>query len=145
MRQRIASSLLKHFESRTSGPGGTVGLTYSNDERERFMDLVRMLEAACFFEPENASTHAQRISTRWGWWMDFGDVSSKFWSAWRRSEEWGKYAQRFGLSPVVQLPFPYTQTGIAGAYEASIQNLSSMLGVYNKHQAYGFPSGVPKQ
>jgi len=144
VRQRIAESLLKDFESLTSERGRTVGLTYSDDERERFMDLVRMLEAACFFDPENPAAHARRISTRWGWWMDFGDVSSEFWSKWRRSEEWGKYAERFGLSPVIPLAFPFHQTGIAGAYEDSIRDVSRMMGIDNKEQAYGFPSGVPK-
>jgi hypothetical protein len=143
VRQRIARSLLKDFESLTPEHGRTVGLTHSDDERERFMDLVRMLEAACFFDPDNPAAHARRISTRWGWWMDFGDVSSEFWSKWRRSEEWGKYADRFGIAPVIPLPFPHYR-GIAGAYEDSSRDVARMMGISNKEQSYGFPTGVPE-
>lgn len=145
VRQRIARSLLKDFESLTPERGTAVGLTHSDDEREQFMDLVRMLEAACFFDPDNPAAHARRISTRWGWWIDFGrmSVSSEFWSKWRRSEEWGKYVERFGLAPVISLPFPYHR-GIAGAYEDSIRDIADMMRTYNKGEAYGFPTGVPK-
>ncbi len=144
-RRQIAAALLQDFDKLNSVPGRTLGLTHSDDECERFQGVVRMLEAACFFDPGNAGAQARRISTRWGWWMDFGGVSNEFWSKWRRNEEWGAYGERFGLAPVIKLPFPFHTSGIAGAYEEASRDLLQMMRVYNKEQAYGFPSGVPAE
>jgi hypothetical protein len=146
VRKRIASSLIRDFEAMSSSNDAhSLGLTYSDDERERFKGIVRMLEAACFFDPDNPVAHARRISTRWGWWTAFDTVNSEFWTAWRRGQEWGKYAERFGLASVITLPSPFDRSGIAGAYENSIADLERMMEVSNKEESYGFPAQVPEE
>ena len=147
VRKRIAASLLADVEAMSPTHGRRLdGMAHSEEDRQRFADAVRMLEAACLFDPDNAVAQARRVSTRWGWWIDWqGRVKSKFWSQWRRSEEWGKYAERFGLESVIEMPFPYTHEGIPGAYRKSIEDVLGMFETYNREQAYGFPAGVPKE
>jgi hypothetical protein len=110
MRREIAESISQAY-LRLAGPTHSrLGL----HDDAKFAQAVHMLETACFFDPDNANLHAQRITCRWGWWMDFrSKVKNPFWSYWRRSRAWGRYVDRFGLQPPqTPLPFPYQYEGI---------------------------------
>jgi hypothetical protein len=105
VRQEIAASIVKTYVGMI-GPGRRqLGLF----DREELGEAVHMLEAACFFDPNNADARLLWITCRYGRWMDFRFlVKNQFWSKWRRNQAWRDYVERFGLQPGhVALPFPY--------------------------------------
>lgn len=160
MRREIAESISQAY-LRLAGPTHSpLGL----HDDAKFAQAVHMLETACFFDPDNANLHAQRITCRWGWWMDFrSKVKNPFWSYWRRSRAWGKYVDRFGLQPVTTpLPFPYGMQGIPGNYVGSLEDVLGRFpqlydedeeqqqqhGVHTalmEAQAHGFPKDIPRE
>jgi Ca2+-binding EF-hand superfamily protein len=127
LRKGIAQSLVKTYDQMTLSfrRREELGL----DDPVRFLQAVHMLETACFFDPDSPEARLLYITCRWGWWMDFGfKVKNEFWSKWRRSQAWGKYADRFGLKAVeVQLPFPYEQRGICEVYLNSLDESLKMF------------------
>jgi hypothetical protein len=93
-RRRVSQSLVARFveqaasafnDSLTS-PGG----------RQRWMDLVQVLETACFFDPGNQEARELWLRVRWGR-TAMSAESKEFFFARRRSEAWRKYVEEFGF------------------------------------------------
>ena len=99
------------------------------DSGERRAQGVRMLETACFFDPDNADARALWVTGRYGWWIDFDhDVQNKFWTKWRRSQAWKNYIERFGARPLtVKLPFPYDGQDV---FQSCIRSLADVVEMF---------------
>ena len=144
-RREIADSMVKTF-IRVHGNFDAYGIY----DVSRFLDQVRLIETACFLDPGNQEAQALRISSRWGAWVDSGSaVKNQFLSKWRRSNAWGKYAERFGLGPVkAPLHFPGYPEGIPGVYVGSLAEVVNMVpeGTGSAEaQRRGFPRDVPAE
>lgn len=160
-RKQIADSIVQAYIG-MRGRSGEPGL----DRDGNFAQLVRMLETACFFDPDNAAARVLWVTCRYGWWIDFGhDVKNQFWTKWRRSQAWADYVERFGLKPAtVELPFPYDRKGISATYVGSLADVIEMFpqwddleevkleaqwrkqGVHTwlvEAERHGFPTDVP--
>ncbi len=160
-RKQIADSIVQAYVG-MRGSAGQPGL----DRDENFAPVVRMLETACFFDPDNAAARVLWVTCRYGWWIDFGhEVKNQFWTKWRRSQAWAEYVERFGLQPAtVELPFPYDRKNISATYVQSLSDVISLFPQWNdleqvkleaqwrkegvhtwlvEAEAHGFPRDVP--
>jgi hypothetical protein len=145
IRREIADSLVKSFV-RIGGPASQP----NPDDASRFVDNVRMIETACFFDPGNHEAEFFRITSRWGSWLDYGSVAKNlFLSKWRRSNAWGKYVDRFGLEPekfTVQI-FNYPR----GIPEVYVESLASLIRMFPGEsdglgtEKRGFPKDMPDE
>ncbi len=126
VRQQIADSIVKAYVAMTGRGRSELGL----HDREKFVQVVHMLETACYFDPDNADARVLWVTSRYGWWVDFGfNVKNQFWTKYRRSQAWGKYVDRFGLKPgSVELPFPFQARG--GIPEAAVRSLDDVVELF---------------
>jgi|GEM_PF-3953246 len=127
IRREIANSVLRSYDQMTLLPSGSRDSIGWYDA-DRFESAVRMLETACFFDPDNAKARLLYISTRWE--PRIGHPSKvEFWSKWRCSIAWAKYVNRFGLAPPpVQLLFP--QHPNDDVCEPYVQSVEDFLGTF---------------
>jgi Ca2+-binding EF-hand superfamily protein len=139
-RRQAARSILKLFTPANSR-------VY---EQTKFIENVRLIEAACFLDPNNAQAQFMRINWRWGTWLDYRPaVKNLFWSKWRRSRAWGNYIERFGFeNPTIKNGL-YDRTEIPRLY---VSSLESVLRAFPQQlegnsiawaQKDGFPKDVP--
>jgi hypothetical protein len=149
IRHEIAESLLKNEHPNQNHPEVAM-LGHSPGEMREFGQKLQLLEMACFFDPQNASAQAQRVSFRWGFWINFSSTfgfngpKSEFWTKWRKSEAWGKYVDNFGLQTPSGLSFPYDQPdGVVEAYLLSLAEVLQMWKIGNHEWAYNFPKDLP--
>lgn len=147
IRRDIARSLVETYDQMSD----KTELTLALNDPDKFLQVVHMLETACFFDPTNAGAQQRRISCRWGFNLNFpassgfhGGAKSEFWSKWRASEAWGKYVNQFGLTTNANLPFPHKGAdGLASVYLNSLEEVLSLWRVSNREWAYNFPKDVP--
>jgi hypothetical protein len=124
VRRQIADSIVRAHAA-MNGRLGSSG----PDEGEQLAQGVRMLETACFFDPDNADARVLWVTSRYGWWIDFDhDVQNEFWTKWRRSQAWKNYIERFGTRPLtVRLPFPYQSRDV---FQSCIEALDDVVAVF---------------
>ena len=95
-RQRVSATLLAQFNAmQTANPNLGVSLN-SLEGRQAWLEAVRVLETACFFDPANAVAREQWLGLRWGLFPGFA-THNQFAFVRRRSEAWGKYVDQFGF------------------------------------------------
>jgi hypothetical protein len=88
----VSASLLARYNDMR----GTSGFLDTQDSRRAWLDAVHVLEAACFFDPQNARAREDWLRLRWNNYVA-GNSLNQFAFARRRSEAWGKYVDQFGL------------------------------------------------
>jgi hypothetical protein len=142
IRRDLAAALLNTFVR----AGGRSSQPNPSDP-SAFLENIRLIETACFFDPKNQEAQALRISSRWGAWVDRSNVKNQFLSKWRRSNAWGKYVEQFGLGPP-QGPLPLTdyRSGVAEIYLRSLAEVIQMFpgeGGFGLPQSRGFPADMP--
>lgn len=123
-RRQIADSIVRAYAA-MYGRAGSSG----PDEGAQLAQAVRMLETACYFDPDNADARALWVTSRYGWWIDFNhDVQNEFWSKWRRSQAWKDYLERFGTRPLtVKLPFPSNNREV---FQSCIRSLEEVVEMF---------------
>jgi hypothetical protein len=126
-RRQIADSIVQAYIA-MHGRLGRLGFA-GPSEGEHLAQGVRMLETACFFDPDNADARALWVTSRYGWWIDLGhDVQNRFWTKWRRSQAWKSYIERFGARPLsVELPFPHDRRDV---FQSCIRSLEEVVEMF---------------
>jgi hypothetical protein len=87
-----------------------------------WMDVVRLLEMACLFDPGNRLSREFWASVRWGR-MGLTSSSNEFFCAGRRSEAWKRHIDRlFGFESVCPAaPFGLWDTNSVAAQERRLR------------------------
>ena len=106
---------------------------------EEIGQQLRLLETACFFDPQNRAAGELLLRIRWDASRESA-APNRFWFSLKCSEAWGSYVERFGLTaasisasgPEVDLP------PTPAEYVHSISQLVSIAALGNKEDS-GFP------
>ena len=125
VRQRVAASLLDRFNIMHAGdPNLGWGLD-TPDGRQEWLEALRILETACFFDPANAAARERWLGLRWPAFPPF-PYRNKFAYTRRRSEAWGKYVDQFGF-----------KSALAGGKAGGIVS-EYVLSAYEPFEMFGF-------
>lgn len=102
-RRIAANALFEHAKAWSSGEEATplVG-SYPAWLRNRWMQMVKLLDAARFFAPDDATIAAHWLIERWNKAAYFRESDERatpmyFWSLWRRKADWDAHVARFGF------------------------------------------------
>ena len=102
--------------------------------REEVGQQMRLLEAACLFDPNNQEAYEQVLHLRFAPYYELSGLN-RFWSVAKESESWGHYVDRFGLSSAGDAKRPPDE------YMVSPYRLMSEAQYGNKED-FGFPRDV---
>ena len=139
IRRRISSSLVDHAVGLMAARS-TPALD-SREGRKQWLDVVQVLETACFFDPGYDQARELWTRVRWGRLAENG-ARNQFFFERRRSEAWQRHADQFGFrSGLNSSPSDWRQTNsIASEYVLSAWRLCRIFQFSQYDQArWGVP------
>jgi hypothetical protein len=112
VRPATSETLLQQAASRMEV--GMSSWMQSATQRRAWFDIVQMLEAACFIDPTSQKAREWWLRVRWG--SDTGrSARNSFVFHRRRSEEWRRFIEQFGLQPATTFAPPNSQDDASAA------------------------------
>jgi len=101
VRQRISESLVAQAIALTSAcPAPWLAAA---EGKAAWLEIVQILETACFFDPGNATARELWVRVRWGRMASFAS-QNEFFFARRRSQAWQKHVTQFGFKSACPVP-----------------------------------------
>ncbi len=139
IRRRVSNSLVEYAMGLIKGQLNPS--LNSLEGRKQWLDVVQVLETACFFDPSYDRARELWARVRWGV-LPRESSRNRFFFERGRSQAWQRHADQFGFQSVLDSnPSGWRETNsIASEYVLSAGQLCRILGASHYDQA---PAGVP--